>query len=128
MGAFTKILFIVIGLNLALSLFGIISPESNIISAIINGTFNLTYFINNLISIDGIITNASGLLITIAGVITKRDEVIYGGILTTLFGVTGLFNIFNGLFPTGNPVGNILSGLLSFIFAWTAIEWLRGKD
>ena len=128
MGRFTNLLFIIVGLNLALVLFGIASPKDNMIASIINGSFDLQYFAGYLINKDEIIKLAGELLITTAGMITKRDELIYGGVLTTLFGITGMFNVFNGLFPTGNPIGNILSGLLTFTFAWTAIEWLRGKD
>lgn len=142
MGQFGNILIIVIAINVLLAVFGLVQPTDNLISAIIDENSTITTFYN--IIIDSLTFGAindtdagtkpwwsifGAIAIGVGVLITKRDELIYGYLVTVLIGALGIFNFIRDMFPPSMAiVGNLLRIGATVLFTWSAIEWLRGTE
>lgn len=128
--SFGVVLITLISINIIAYFAGIVSLDSSLAGQIISGNISFDSLKQNWLDND-ILINALSATITFAGVITKRDELIYAGLITLLSSFLGIFSVFNSI-NTGDTtfliILNLIKGVFVFIYAWTAIEWLRGKD
>ncbi|MCM8786834.1 MAG: hypothetical protein NC935_02140 [Candidatus Omnitrophica bacterium] len=132
MGAFINIIILLFATNILLSLFGVITPSDSLISSLVTGDIGtmtiFDYIKENLdptkASVYGLIGIFAVAASFVTGLITKRDELIYGPLLIGLLVFLGVFNVFKSI-----PLfGNVLYVGMILLTTWFGLEWLRGKD
>ena len=130
MGMFGNIVIFLIGVNVLLGLFGVVNPDSSLISSLISGNITPTFLWDffsealNPANGGGIWATIFGIGAATIGVVTKRDELIYGPLFVALLSLAGVFNFFKEIPLFGVP---IYIGMI-ILTTWAGIEWLRGKD
>jgi hypothetical protein len=136
MGAFGNILFIVIGINIILALFGVISGTGNAFATLLEPNVDVKYFLNMIIDNLNPVKTPANLVTALAaigalsaGLVTKRDDLIYFPVVLFFVSGLGVFNFLTYIF-TGNLqiIGIILKVGFMIIFSWSAVEWLRGVE
>jgi len=121
---FGPIMFMLLLIELLLVVFGYIDSNSFVGVLLGEGSFKEMF---NLTSTGLLSTsNLIGAAGTAFGLILKNNYLIFAGfVLFTfdlVFGISGIV----AYFPT--PFGEILYGIIAFIFTWMALEWWRLRD
>lgn len=136
MGQFGNLIVALLIVNVFLGVFGLSGVGTgSLISELVSGNATLGSLWSTLLNSFGNLgsglnwNSIFGVAVGAIGFVTKRDELIYGGVVIFLANAIGLLNFIPAMFPVSLEVlGNMLKALLSIYFGWTAIEWLRGKD
>ena len=132
MGMFGNIVIFLFAVNILFSLFGIVSPENNIISSMVTGNistdFIWVYIKENLNPKNADAMGITAILGAIgsiaAGLVTKRDDLIYAPLMVGLLVFLGVFNAFKII-----PIfGNLIYVGMIILTTWSGIEWLRGMQ
>lgn len=109
-------------IELFLFLFGYIDSNSIISILLGSGSWKDVLSIDNLINSGNLILGAT----SVVGIYLKNSFLIFAPLavflLDFVFGMSGII----GVFP--EPIGHILFGIISFMFAWFAVEWWRMRD
>lgn len=124
---FGLIIFVLLIAEIFLFIFGYIS--SNSLIGVVFGSgewqdlFRLTTEEGTGLLSSGNLIGAAG---TAFGLILKNNYLIFAGFIILSFGfILGI----NGIIPYfPEPMGEIIYGLFSFLFAWMALEWWRMRD
>lgn len=136
MGNFGNWLMIIIGINIILALFGIVTPEGNLIATMLSDDVSVNtiwdVFVDNLNPAKtpaGLLTALGTIGIAIYGLVSKRDDLIYAPLIIFLLSVLGVFNFVSDHFIGDMKIlGTLLKTGIIFLFTWSAIEWLRGVE
>lgn len=138
MGQFSNLVLVIVAINVILALFGIVQPEvqGNLIGALMssNTSFDFVWraFIDNLNPVKtpgGLITALAAVGALVAGLVTKRSDLIYAPLFIYLMAGLGIFNFISYAFPPSMEIiGIVLKNGMMFWFTWAGIEWLRGGE
>jgi hypothetical protein len=132
MGMFGNIIIFLFAVNILFGVFGIVSPSDSLISSMVTGDIGTSFLWDyvkerlNPLNADAMgitaIFGAIGLLA--AGLVSKRDDLIYAPLMVGLLVFLGIFNAFK-IIPM---FGNLIYVGMILLTTWSGIEWLRGMQ
>lgn len=123
---FGLIIFVLLIAEIFLFIFGYIS--SNSLIGVIFGSGEWQSLLQLTTEEGGLLNsgNLIGAMGTAFGLILRNNYLIFAGFVAISFGF--IFGL-NGIIPYfPEPMGQIIYGLFSFMFAWMALEWWRMRD
>jgi len=113
-------------LNFLLFGFGIIGNTNPILNYFLYGGQG---FWESIFDFTGLIASASTILGGLAlafGIALKNEYMIFGGFFGFVVAYGATILPIKDYFPS--PFGYVIVALLTFILAWSGLEWWRGKD
>jgi hypothetical protein len=132
MGMFGNIIIFLFAVNILFGVFGIVAPADSLIASMVTGDIGTSFLWDyvkerlNPLNADAMgitaIFGAIGLLA--AGLVSKRDDLIYAPLMVGLLVFLGIFNTFK-IIPM---IGNLIYVGMILLTTWSGIEWLRGMQ
>lgn len=113
-------------LNVLLFTFGVVGNTNPIINYLLYGGND---FWASLFDFTGLVAAAGTILGGLAlafGLVLKNEYMIFGGFFSFVVGYGATILPMKDYLP--DPFGYLTVGLLTFILAWSGLEWWRGKD
>lgn len=134
---FPMLAFVVTLAAALLNLFGLVPPNGSIFQVLFSNGTGVEIFkgiltaLGNSVDIFGNFLGAlsaiGASIAVVAGIITQRDELLYGGLGVLFFKLLGLYSLLGNADPAINLIAVTVVGLFNTIFVISFINWLRGK-